>query len=53
MCSYYEFALNVKCQYNRLRRDRNHLSELTGFLNKQRLRKMGLAAMIAHMSVLI
>ena len=32
-CSNYEFALNIKCKYNGLSRDHNHLSELTGFLN--------------------
>ena len=34
-CSNCEFALNIKCKYNRLSRDHNHLSELTGFLQKQ------------------
>ena len=28
-CSMYEFALNIKCKYNGLSRDHNHLSELT------------------------
>ena len=32
-CSNYEFALNIKCKYNGLSKDHNHLSELTGFLN--------------------
>ena len=27
-CSNYEFALNIKCEYNGLSRDNNHLSEL-------------------------
>ena len=31
-CSNYEFALNIKCKYNVLSRDHNHLSELKGFL---------------------
>ena len=29
ICSNYEFALNIKCKYNRLSKDHNHLSELT------------------------
>ena len=32
-CSIYEFALHIKCKYNVLSGDRNHLSELTGFLS--------------------
>ena len=32
-CSNYKFALNIKRKYNRLSKDHNHLSELTGFLN--------------------
>ena len=32
-CYHYESALNIKCKYNGLSRDCNHLSELTGFLN--------------------
>ena len=32
-CSNYEFAINIKCEYNGLSRDHNLLSELTGFLN--------------------
>ena len=35
--SNYEIALNIKCKYNGLSRDHNHLSELTGFLNEQSL----------------
>ena len=31
-CSNYEFALNIKCQHNGLRRDHNHLSESTLYL---------------------
>ena len=34
-CSNYEFALNIKRKYNRLSRDHNHLSELTGFLKPE------------------
>ena len=32
-CFNYEFVLNIKCKYNGLSRDHNHLFELTGFLN--------------------
>ena len=28
-CSNYEFALSIKCKYNELSRDHNHLSKLT------------------------
>ena len=28
-CSIYEFAFNIKCKYNSVNRDHNHLSELT------------------------
>ena len=31
--SNYGFDLNIKCKYNRLSKNHNHLSELTGFLN--------------------
>ena len=36
-CSIYEFALNIKCKYNRVISDHNHLSELTGFLDRTAL----------------
>ena len=45
-CSNYKFTLNIKCKYNGLSRDHNHLSELTGFLNFQSLNKVGCAVCI-------
>ena len=36
-CSNYEFASNIKCKYNGISRDHNHLTTLTGYLNKQSL----------------
>ena len=40
ICSNYEFAFNIKCKYNGLSRDHNHLSGLTGFLNKQSMNQV-------------